>query len=35
MEKELSTLDQYLTDPEWGKSKIEGVNNRQKKSFDR
>ncbi len=29
MEKELSTLDQYLTDPEWGKSKIEGVNNRK------
>ncbi|MFW3395378.1 hypothetical protein ACN9PA_08840 [Enterococcus faecium] len=29
MEKELSTLDQYLTDPEWGKSKIEGANNRK------
>ena len=23
MEKELSTLDQYLIDPDWGKPKIE------------
>ena len=29
MNKELSTLDQYLTDSEWGKSKIEGANNRK------
>ncbi len=29
MNKELSTLDQYLTDPERGKSKIEGANNRK------
>lgn len=36
MEKELSTLDQYLTDPSWGKSNIKETNNRknQTKSFD-
>ena len=29
MEKELSTLDQYLTDPDWGKPKIEKTSNRK------
>lgn len=29
MEKELSTLDQYLTDPSWGKSNIKETNNRK------
>lgn len=29
MEKELSTLDQYLTDPDWGKTKSEETNNRK------
>ena len=27
--KELSTLDQYLTDPSWGKSNIKETNNRK------
>ncbi len=29
MENELSTLDQYLTDPGWGKSNVEETNNRK------
>ena len=29
MNKELSTLDQYLTDSEWGKSNIKETNNRK------
>ena len=29
MNKELSTLDQYLTDSEWGKSNIKEKNNRK------
>ena len=29
MENELSTLDQYLTDPSWGKSNIKETNNRK------
>ncbi len=29
MEKELSTLDQYLTDPSWGKSNAKETNNRK------
>lgn len=29
MKKELSTLDQYLTDPSWGKSNIKETNNRK------
>ena len=29
MEKELSTLDQYLTDPSWCKSNIKETNNRK------
>ncbi len=29
MENELSTLDQYLTDPSWGKSNVEETNNRK------
>ena len=29
MEKELSTLDQYLTDPSWGKSNVKETNNRK------
>ena len=29
MEKELSTLDQYLIDPDWGKPKIEETSGRK------
>lgn len=29
MNKELSTLDQYLTDPSWGKSNIKETSNRK------
>ncbi|WP_446912361.1 hypothetical protein [Enterococcus faecium] len=29
MKKELSTLDQYLTDPSWGKSNIKETSNRK------
>ena len=29
MEKEISTLDQYLTDPSWGKSNVKETSNRK------
>ncbi|EMW5717713.1 TPA: hypothetical protein ACGWAT_002208 [Enterococcus faecium] len=34
MKKELSTLDQYLADPDWGKSNLQLVANKYEKSID-